>query len=178
MQYDDPETYGRQPSQGMARAALFFSLLACGISTAVLFLTYKDGKLVKNAKLLSDETSKMLTEAKKKFGEADEGGLKWDRVKERLDRIETMIKGKDERAAYYIDVLEKDLSTMREMTSEKTSGAVGKTVEGLRDARERLGTNTAEAATRIKKLSQELAPKVRSALSDNAKDDSAPAPSK
>jgi hypothetical protein len=165
-----------QPKTGRAAAywALIFSFAAFLMSGFVLFQTYDDGRLVKNFKVLTGETSKVFDSARKRIQEKDRDGLQWDKIKDRIDRIETMIQSEDGRAAYYIDVLKSDLNMLRDYTTEKGAQALKTTTEALESARSRLGEDAEGAASKLRDLSKEIEPRIRALKEDLMDDESAP----
>ncbi len=172
------------PSNSVAWAALFFSLLAFAMSGFVLFKTYGTGeltaKLKENLQLLKEETSKAITSAKK-AGEAKLSGSKekdkpatdveksggevrWDKIRERIENLRDMIRNGDDRAAPYLDALKKDLSLLRDYSAEKGSALLDKTMTKLQEVREKLREDTAGALQRLRELSDDLAPKAKSLI--------------
>lgn len=133
------------------------------MSGFVLLQMYDDGRLLKNFKLLTGETTKVIDSARKNIREKKADGLEWDKIRERVDRIESMARSKDSRAGYYIDVLKTDLEMLRDYTSEKGGDALAKTVQKLDAAREKLSENLPAAADKLHELSKELAPKAKPA---------------
>ena len=161
-------TQSHSSPNGVAWAALFFALIAFSISGFLLFDKYKDryqdSEWRENLKSAGEDTSKLFGRLKKRFDErGNSGDGSWDssKVKRRIERIEEMIRDKDDRASIYLDVLTDDLEVARDYMSEKSSKAVGRTLEALNDVRDRLKTDSAEAFQRLKKLKNELEPNVR-----------------
>jgi hypothetical protein len=163
---NDPFAPAPGPSNSVAWAALFLSFVALVLSGFVMFVTYRDGRLVENLKVLRDETSKIVESAKGRIGGEEKGeAIRWDLLRERVDRIETMVQGGDDRASYYADTLKKDLSTMKDLTTDKSASALSKAVEDLEEARGRMESDRQEASRILRRLSENMAPRVRSLLS-------------
>lgn len=147
--------------RAIAWTALFFSLLAFGMSGYLLFQSYDDGRLVENFKILTTETSNVFDSARKRLQERNVDGLQWDKIQARVDRIEAMIRSKDTRAGYYIDVLKTDLDLLREYTNEKGAEALKSAGEALESAQARLTDDEEGAAAMLHDLREELEPRVR-----------------
>ncbi len=157
--------------------ALLLSALAFTMSGFVLFQTYDNGQLIKNSRELLDELKKGVesrkqnkeeqTEARRPGDdEATRGGIEWSRIRERLDRIGTMVRDRDTRAGYYIDVLETDLQNLRDFTSTHASDALDKTVDQLAEVREKLADDKDAAYLRLRELSRDAAARVETKASE------------
>lgn len=147
---------------------MFFALMAFLISVATLFLTWHEGKLVQNSRLLIESLDKAAQnwsdsrEAKSREAETAEKTqatpplVRWGKIREKVERLEAMIDMGDERAKYYLDNLVEELGPLRDYTSEATSEWVGEAVDTLQGARDQIRQNAPEAARRLKGLSEQL----------------------
>ena len=143
-------------SRAVAWTALFFSLVACSLSGIVFFQSYDDGRLMDNLSVVGAEARKVYEAGRGRFRSEDEGVMRWDKVRDGIDRIEEMVRNDDERATYHIDLLKERLAVMRDYTSKKTSSALADTMDRLDQVQVRLGKDSAEAARRLKRLKDEI----------------------
>lgn len=152
--------------------ALLLSALAFTMSGFVLFQSFDNGRLIKNSRELIDELKKGIESRKQNKAErsaarladdeATRGGIEWSRIRERLDRIGAMVRDRDNRAGYYIDVLETDLQNLRDFTSKHASKALDKTVQELGEVKAKLADDKDAAYLRLRELSRDAASRVES----------------
>lgn len=151
------------------------------MSGIVLFQSFDNGRLIKNSRELIDELKKGIESRKQNKAErsaarlADDaestrGGIEWSRIRERLDRIGAMVRDRDTRAGYYIDVLETDLQNLRDFTSKHASKALDRTVNELGVVREKLANDKDAAYLRLRELSRDAASRVESKASQYGSD--------
>ena len=111
---------------------------------------------MQNLSVVTAETRKAYESARGRFRSEDEGVMRWDKIRDGIDRIEEMVRNDDERATYHIDLLKERLAVMRDYTSKKTSSALADTMDRLDQVQVRLGKDSAEAARRLKRLKDEI----------------------
>lgn len=113
-----------------------------------------------------DETGgdEPVTSAREETGST--GGLKLDRIKERVDEIEQKVRNDDGSAAEYIDALKEDLAKLKDYTTGKGGPLLDQIGAALSDARERLAKDSSEAARRLHDLSDDLLRRSREQTKD------------
>lgn len=160
-------------TRAVAWGALFFSLLAFLISMATLFLTWHDGRLVKNSRMLLDGLDKTVQtwSASRKTGSAESAAAPsaeaedpaqaagWARIREKIDQVRTMVDAGDDSARYYLDNLVEELGPMRDHASSATSQWVGQAVQTLQQTREQIRDNAPQAVRNLRALSESLSGK-------------------
>jgi len=103
-----------------------------------------------------DESGAGKPDASAGEGTGSSGGLKLDRIKERVDEIEQKIRNNDGSAGDYIDALKEDLAKLKDYTTGKGGPLLDQIGDTLSDARERLAKDSSEAARRLHDLSDDL----------------------
>lgn len=92
-------------------------------------------------------------------GEADQGGesdIEIDAIKERVDEIKDKVLAEDKTAGDTIDELKKDLAELRDRTKNRGGPLLDEIAQALTDARKSLAEDSAEAARRLRELSDDL----------------------
>ena len=150
-------------TRAVAWTALFFALVACGLSLFTLFVTYKEGRLIENAQTMTQDVRQALASMRERVkSESDDSdGLNWERIKNRLQRIELMVRNGDRSAPYHIDGLVEELKSVRNLTTENVSEWVDPAIEKLQAARDKVAENGPEAARRLRELSDDLKSRVK-----------------
>jgi hypothetical protein len=170
-------------TRAMAALALFFSILACLMAGVVMLRTGPEGGGVQaNLQAFREEAGRVFgdlrarfsggesgdeaseapapepareTAAEPKIGE-DESGLKLEAIKERVDEIEEQVRNKDATAGDRIDALKEELARLKEFTTGRGGPLLDQIGSALTDARDRLADDSAEAARRLRVLSDDL----------------------
>lgn len=119
---------------------------------------------MQNVRVLGEETRKVIDSRRASRERKDGASLRWDKVGDRVDRIKTMVEDGDERAGYYIDVLKKDLSLLRDYSTEKGSKMLDSVMTGLSEARERVEDDTGAAVERLREIKKEIKPRIDSVV--------------
>lgn len=169
-----------------ANLALAFSILACALAIVTMMRNDPEGKFKEGVKGAVEETKSVIREAKEKVASKMEDqelgteteipapdfaplseldapekseireALSVEKVKERLEKIETMVREKDGRAGEYIDKLKTDLTEASRYSSETVTSIFEKLSESLGGVRDRLAEDAPEAQERLRKLKEEL----------------------
>ncbi len=138
-------------------AAMFFSALSLAISLFLLFTAWEDGKLLTNARLLWNDMKPAIdTLTERQAGTAAGEGLSWERLRERLERIELLADNQDVRAEDYLDNLREDLDLLREYSKERSAAFIGEMEAGLERARQELDQNRPAAVATLRALSERM----------------------
>ena len=169
----------RLPSttRAVAWGALFFSLLSFAFSAGTFFLTYQDGRLVRNLKDLSgalaDQVAKaraadpaVHVESPDHSPEDTAPPVDAAKLSDRMGRVGAMIEEGDDRAKYYLDNLSSDLSQLREYASEKSEAWLGPAVDSINQVRADLQQDAPAAAARLRELADEVRARAAAAGED------------
>ncbi|HPK03211.1 MAG TPA: hypothetical protein PLS90_12215 [Candidatus Sumerlaeota bacterium] len=172
----------RRRSSAVARWALFFALVACVLSASNLLLIWRDGELVRNARLLTEEIGRQLDKRREArqsetpaapTGErpadersADTGGADQpaagplnealDNLSWRLERIGAMIRDKDARARLHLDVLRDDLESWRETTTAQGGEWIDRALTAVQSARRDFEQQAPQAADHLLTLAGQI----------------------
>lgn len=169
-----------------ANLALALSILACALAIVTMFRNDPEGKLTESVKGAVEESKTVIREAKEKvaskLGEDKSDGetqitapelppltefdppaeneireaLSVEKVKERLEKIEKMVREKDGRAGEYIDKLKTDLTEAGRYSSETIKSIFEKLSVSLGEVKERIAEDTPAAQERLRNLKEEL----------------------
>lgn len=166
-----PEPYLRSTTRAVAWSALFFAFLAFLTSGVTLFLTWRDGQLVRNAQTLIHEVREIVNQRRQEKGAAqpgktdDSSGQQWKKLHERMGRIEEMVRRGDERAKYYLENLKDDFDALRKTSSSRAAEWLDEAGKTLQSAKEQIARNAPEAARKLRSLAAEMQKKAQSGLS-------------
>ncbi|MCL5271714.1 MAG: hypothetical protein M1457_14435 [bacterium] len=175
------DDYLPSTTRAVAWGAFFFALLACVVSFVTLFLTWRDGRLVRNFNLLVRGVRENIA-AVRADGAAAEAApeaqtapaeIETEAMGERLGRIEKLIQDGNTQARFQLDNLMDELRPLRDRVSRSGAAWVEKTIQTLQTARDQITENGPAAAERIRQLAATL--KRRPAETPQADDSGAPA---
>lgn len=159
---EPPEEFRPSTTRAVAWWAFFFSFCALALSLFTLLVTYQDGRLIRNFKVLSQETQTLIQKLQPaEEQQARETARISEQIRDKISRIEGMIEQNDPRAGYYLDNLTDDIERLREYASDESSVWFGEVIEQLRAAREQLGENSGEAARWLRRVREAVAAKAR-----------------
>ena len=142
--------------------ALFLSVVACAMSGYVFFQDFESDGIVDSIRNFRDETKQAFADVRSRLGDKSPESLRWDRVRERVDRVEGMVRSGDERADYYLEVLSTDLSLLRDYATEKSAETLGDVMGKIGEIRAKLTEDRPDAVRRLRALSESLAARVKS----------------
>ncbi len=156
------------PKRGSGRlafVAFIFSVAALGLSTYLFIKDYNDGQLIQDLKRnlrTAGEETRRLIDTRFRDREAEEGpsrapeGLQWEKIRERIERVEAMAQRRDDKAGVYLDVLIDDLRSLREFAPDEAALVLSQTLERLDEASARLTSEPDVAARRLREAAGAL----------------------
>lgn len=89
-------------------------------------------------------------------GEEDGGLIELDRIREKVDEIEDKVVSEDESAGDMLDELKEDVARLKDFSREDASGMLDRIGESLTSIRKTVAEDSAEAAKRLRALSEDL----------------------
>ncbi len=155
---EPPVEYLPSTTRAVAWGALFFSIIACCISLATLFLTYKDGRMIRNLQELTSAVKHAVGDVRKPAAADDPTAQLIDKTKmrENLAKVEEMIRSGNSDARYHLDKLMDEMRPLRDNTSRKTAEWAEKSLTTLKSARDQIGKDGPAAAQKLKNLAEEV----------------------
>lgn len=167
----EPEPYLPSSTRAIAWGAMFFAFLSFLMSSATLLMTYRGGELMRNLKsssqAIQDKVKQFEKERRGSKGNklSQEASRQWDELREKMERVEEMVRGGDGRAKYYLENISSDLENMRKLSSSQTAAWLGQLLNSMQSVRDQISNNAPEAARRLQSMAADLKKKVP-AMSD------------
>lgn len=152
---DETPEYLPSTTRAVAWGAMFFAFLSFVISLVTLFLTYQDGRLVRNFQQVSGDLRAWYGTWSSRREESPDATQR-AKIREQLDRYIGMIGEGDGQVRFYLEGLRSDLESLQAYATEDSGVWIGEARRTVEEAIEQLRADAPGAAERLRALAQRL----------------------